>query len=120
MPFLVIIGAIAGLILDTIWFSKIRNGIKVLEHYHFGLLLFIGAALSTLYGNQLWNLSLGFGLLGAGMMMFLAEWRQTPEISGKHIAMGHPFSWRSDHFKFSILIGIGLTIILIYLLYLLY
>ena len=119
MPFLVVIGAIAGVLLDTYWSSGKRTGIKILEHYHLGLGLFIGAALSTLYGNELWNLSLGLALMGAGMFMFLAEWRQTPEISGKHIATGHPFSWKSEHFKSSSILGIGLTIILIYFVYLL-
>jgi len=116
IPFLVVIGAVSLLLLDTYWFSEQRKGIKIIEHYHLGLGLFIGAALSVLYGNQLWSLSVGFTMIGAGMMMFLAEWRQTPEISGRHIAMGHPFSWKSDHFKSSSVVGIGLTIIAIYLL----
>jgi hypothetical protein len=106
------LGAIIGMLFDAAWWKRQFKCIASLEHYHIGLLSFIGAALTTYAGDFMWNLSLGYGLLGFGTMMFLAEWFQRTKIKGQ-ISEAHPFAWGSTHFGISTIIGICLTAILI-------
>jgi len=88
------IGLVLAFLLDAVWrirfWGKDRGKLRVLEHYHWGLLIMI---LSKTLENTF--------LLGLGVGLIISEELQK-----------HPFGLNSDHFKQSTILGITLLILL--------
>ncbi len=100
------------MIFDTVWwkinFKKVERGYEVLEHYHFGIILMIGAVfINLIYEPISWL------LIGMGFVFIIGEWHQSVQIHKKKVVPGKPFAYGSKHFKQSTAIGAGLTIFLI-------
>ena len=102
------------MIFDTIWwkidFKKVERGFEALEHYHFGIILMIGAVLINLIYEPI-----SWFLVGMGFVFIIGEWHQAVEIHKKKVIPGKPFAYGSSHFKQSSIIGAGLAIFLIIL-----
>jgi len=95
------LGFIISIILDRIWFSidykKIEKGFKILEHYHFGIILIsVGFIISI----QI----ISYFIIGVGMGLIYCESKQK-----------NCFAFKSEHFRNSSIIGILLIIIVILL-----
>ena len=106
------IGGVAAMIIDVVWwnidYKKAEKGLEVFEHYHMGIILFIGAVLVNLvYQPASWFLA------GMGLLFIAAEWHQSIEILNKKVIPGKPFALGSKHFKGSTTIGVCLAIILL-------
>ncbi len=107
---LIFFGLFIAFVVDILWwvspvFKKTEKGMEAHEHYHIGIELIILFILV----DHFFNTSLGLILLGAGIGFLMAEWSQSKEIKGKIVVPGHPFAYKSSHFKSSSLIGILLT-----------
>lgn len=107
---LVFVGFCIGLIVDILWwvipaFKKAEKGFEAFEHFHISQCLFIG----FLVVGFLLKSDYALILLGGSVAFFLAEWSQSKEIKGKRVIPGHPFAYKSTHFKGSTIIGIILT-----------
>lgn len=108
------VGFCIGLIIDILWwvcpaFQKSEKGFEVLEHFHIAQILFIGFLIVGFITKS----DLALFLLGMGVAFFLAEWSQSKEIHHKKVIPGHPFAYKSSHFRSSAVIGIILTVIAI-------
>lgn len=106
------VGAFVTMIIDTLWwkidYKKAERGLEVLEHYHIGIALLIGAVVTNLfYQPASWFLG------GMGLLFVFAEWHQSVEIAGKKVIPGKPFAYGSKHFKGSSIIGIILAVFLL-------
>ncbi len=98
-----VLGFLFITIIDRIWFridyKKVEKGLEVMEHYHYGLLLFALAPFFIEY-----SLVTSFGLLGMGTAFIYHESKQR-----------NFFAHQSVHFKGSTIIGVTLAIIAIVL-----
>jgi len=92
-----VLGFLFITLIDRIWFridyKKVEKGLEVMEHYHYGLLLFALAPFFIEY-----SLITSFGLLGMGTAFIYHESKQR-----------NFFAHKSVHFKNSTIIGLSLT-----------
>ncbi|MGI9229914.1 MAG: hypothetical protein ACR2P9_08660 [Gammaproteobacteria bacterium] len=111
---LICAGGVGAMIIDVLWwninYKKVEKGLEVLEHYHMGIILMIGAVLINLVYQPV-----SLFLIGMGFVFIVAEWHQSVEKSGKKIIPGKPFAYGSKHFKQSSAIGAGLGVFLLIL-----
>lgn len=109
-------GLACALVADTAWW---RGGIRKYErrhplliaheHYHFGLELWIMAAVSAAWGGPA---GLTWAIVGAGLGFILSEWAQHVEVAEEGVRPGRPWAWRSGHFRASTAIGLALIAVL--------
>jgi hypothetical protein len=105
------------MILDTLWwdginYKKAEKGLEFLEHYHFGLIMLIGAI--VVYAS---NIELYLFLTGVGLFFLAAEWAQGIVVLNKKVVPGHRFAYQSKHFVASTAIGTVLVVILVSLIF---
>lgn len=117
---LFVFGTLASFVVDTIWWLRPsvnkyeKGGLRVHEHYHFGLELLIIAIILMKAAVSYTSLEQALSnvaaiMVGAGFGFIMAEWRQIVEPKAKGIVLGHPFSYGSNHFIPSTIIGVILT-----------
>lgn len=102
-------GLFAALLLDSLWWrsgiKKYEKGLEAHEHYHFGLELWLAAALAAPFAPP----ALPAALAGAGLGFIVSEWSQRLEVHRGRVVPGHPWAWGSSHFRSSTAIGVLLA-----------